>query len=281
MRLFRYGVPKPIVRISFAIGWPIIILGKKLSGLPVLERIINPFFSPAYNQLTAVPIRNIAVGEKIPEPENIVMPIKIVERLLKESSYIFIHDYCICRVHMGIQDHTRDIGCITLGKAATMIHPSNGHMATVEEAIAHVRKAAKAGLVANIAHVWIDPVGYAVPNFRKMVFICFCAEKACLYTDHLKRRCSNLDRAYKRLPGIRTNVDAERCTGCGICEDKCFVAAIKMVDGKAVISHACKACGRCVEYCPYQAISIHMDDEDKVFDHLMKRIGRVADIKSA
>jgi len=281
MKLFRYGFPKPIVRISFAISWPIIILGKKLSGLPVLERIINPLFSPPYNQLTAVPIRNIAVGENIPEPENIVMPIKIVERLLKETPYIFIHDYCICRVHMGITDYTRGIGCITLGKAATMIHPSNGHMATAEEAIAHVRKAAKAGLVANIAHIWVDPLGYAVPTFRKMVFICFCAENACLYTDHLKRRCSNLDRAYKRLPGIRTEVDAERCTGCGICEDKCFVAAIKMVDGKAVIGQACKTCGRCVNYCPCQAISLHMDDEDVVFDHLMERIGQVADIKSA
>ena len=280
-KLFRYGFPRPIVRLSFAISWPIIILGKKLSGLPALEWIINPLFSLPHSQLTAVPIRNIAVDESIPETENMVMPITLVERLLKESPYIFIHDHCVCRVHMGITDCTRDIGCITIGKAATKIHPSNGHMATVEGGIAHVRKAAKAGLVANIAHVWIDPVGFAVPTFRKMFFICFCAENACLYTDHLKRHCSSFDKAYKRLPGIRTEVDVQRCTGCGICEDKCFVAAIRMVDGKAVIGQTCKACGRCVNYCPSQAIAIHMDDEDAVFDNLMKRIGQVADIKSA
>jgi len=269
------GYPKGIVRLGFKLGWPIMNLGKKLNGLPVFKGFINPFFAHPHNQLTAIPIHTLAVDEET-RTGNMVLPIKVVERLLERAAHIMILDECHCRSHMGKEP--KNIGCIVLGKAVLSFHPSNGRLVRVGEAQAHVKKAAEAGLVANIAHVWIDPVGFGVMNFGQMVFICFCGHDACLYTDYLKQRCPNLEKAYVRLPGLHTEIDLEKCDGCALCAEQCFVAAITMESDKAVITEACKACGRCISQCPRGAIRLHMDGEEKVFQQLLERVSAVADI---
>ena len=59
------GFPKTLVHLGFRLSAPIIRLGKRLSGKPVIGRIINPVFTPRHNQLTAVPIQTIAVNEDV------------------------------------------------------------------------------------------------------------------------------------------------------------------------------------------------------------------------
>lgn len=275
MNIFRYGFNKPFVKISVWLSWPIIIAGKKLSSYPVLKWIINPFFAYPYNEVTAIPIHI-----EVPQPDNVVLPRKVVEEIIKRSSHIFIFDECICRSRMNCQNYPIDIGCMALGRAVKRIHPSHGHPATAEEAIDHVGRAADAGLIANVAHTWIDPVAFGLPNFNKLMFICFCDDCCCLYRTHMKKRGPNLDRAYKKLPGISIEIDEEKCNGCGICEDRCFVAAIKMIGGKASIGESCKGCGRCVECCPEGALSLKMDNLDELVDQIMTRISGVADIIS-
>jgi Fe-S-cluster-containing hydrogenase component 2 len=51
-------------------------------------------------------------------------------------------------------------------------------------------------------------------------------------------------------------VDVEKCTGCESCVGECPVEAIKMADGKAVISSDCVDCGACVGCCPVEAIAM-------------------------
>jgi len=50
-------------------------------------------------------------------------------------------------------------------------------------------------------------------------------------------------------------VDKEKCTGCGICVEKCPVDTISMEDEKAKINmDECIHCGVCHDVCPQQAV---------------------------
>jgi len=64
-----------------------------------------------------------------------------------------------------------------------------------------------------------------------------------------------------KLDGISIEV-SEDCTGCGTCAEQCFISAIEVVDGKAIIGEYCRACGRCATVCPDQAIRVSIDDPD-------------------
>ena len=167
---------------------------------------------------------------------------------------------------------------MALGEASLRIHPSHGHIATKEEAMEHIKKAAMEGLVANVAHVWIDPGAFWSVPFNKLMFICFCDDCCCLYRTHMKKRGENLNKAYKKLPGVNVVINGDACNGCGRCSDACFAAAMHIKDGKAVVSNDYKGCGRCIHICPQNAITIYFDDKDKLVSTLIQRIVNVADI---
>ena len=52
-------------------------------------------------------------------------------------------------------------------------------------------------------------------------------------------------------------VDAEECTGCETCLDRCQMEAIDIVEEKAVINlKRCIGCGLCVSTCPTDAMHL-------------------------
>jgi ferredoxin len=71
----------------------------------------------------------------------------------------------------------------------------------------------------------------------------------------------SIGRKITKMPSVTVSV-TEDCVGCGLCaEGVCFVDAIRMEDGLAVIGDACRGCGRCVETCPAEAIELSLDQE--------------------
>lgn len=57
------------------------------------------------------------------------------------------------------------------------------------------------------------------------------------------------------------HIDIETCIGCGLCEENCSFAAIKVADGVAVVGENCTLCGTCVDVCEVGALS--MDKVEK------------------
>lgn len=271
--LFKHGPNRWMVRLSVALSWPLMQAAKRLSNVPLLKWIINPFFAYPHNEVTAIPI-----NAEVAMPASAAVPSRILEELLRRSSDIFVLDECICRGLLSCTNHPKSIGCMALGPAARRMHPSHGRFVSVEEGMAHVRRAAGAGLVASVAHTWIDPVAFWTVPFSRLMFICFCDDCCCLYRTHMKHRGPNLDRAYKKLPGISVAVDCQKCNGCGICAERCFIGEMRIVAGTAVVPESCKGCGRCVEICPRGALRLKLDDMDTLVSRMMERIGAVADI---
>ena len=63
------------------------------------------------------------------------------------------------------------------------------------------------------------------------------------------------------LPGVATLVDADRCMGCGRCEQVCFLGAVAVREGVAAIdAEKCVACGRCAAVCPAGAVGVTAPD---------------------
>ncbi len=269
IRGYRRGLTLFLVRMSL----PIIKWGKKLSGVPVLKWIIAPFFRYPHNEVTAVPI-NVAVAT----PKSAAVPRRLLERMLVEIEDIFLLEKCICRSLHPVAGFPSDVGCIALGPAARMIHPSHGKFISPSEASAHVQRASEAGLVASVAHTWIDAVGFGIRPFSRLMFLCFCDDSSCIFRSHMKKRGANLNSAYKKLPGVSLTVKPDLCNGCGLCVDKCFAAEMRLEKGVAAMGSDCKACGRCVEICPTSAISIHFEDEERLFRSLVERVRAVADV---
>lgn len=59
--------------------------------------------------------------------------------------------------------------------------------------------------------------------------------------------------------------DPERCNGCEICEERCQMDAITMVDDKSVVNlERCIGCGNCVATCPTEAMELHKREREKV-----------------
>jgi len=79
------------------------------------------------------------------------------------------------------------------------------------------------------------------------------------------------------MPGVHIEV-TEDCTGCGLCaQDVCFIDAIHLENGRAVIEEDCRGCGNCVEICPQGAIRVVIDHEDYI-DNAIQRLSKAVDV---
>lgn len=67
-------------------------------------------------------------------------------------------------------------------------------------------------------------------------------------------------------------VDKDECIGCGICIEKCPVAAIAMENEKAVIyMEKCIHCGTCHDVCPQEAVK---HDGDKTPEDIKANVAK-------
>lgn len=88
-----------------------------------------------------------------------------------------------------------------------------------------------------------------------------------------------IGRKITKMSGVEVGV-TDACVGCGTCVDEkvCFVNAISLINGKAVISAECRGCGRCVDVCPNNAIELTIDNPEFISDSI-ERVSSVVDVE--
>ncbi|MFH1179694.1 MAG: 4Fe-4S binding protein [Candidatus Bathyarchaeota archaeon] len=231
----------------------------KLSQIPVLGSVIDWMFFDN-DDMVYLPKDNVVieVNQEIPFT-NTVLPSQIVHRFIDEAKTHFLMNFCICRDSNKCQDYPIELGCLFMGEAATKIDPRLGRLVSPDEAHMHIIKAGEAGLVHLIGRNKLDAVWLDTGPDEKLMTVCNCCPCCCLW-KMLPDLGSHISGKITRMEGVEVTV-TYGCVGCGTCVDVCFIDAIKLIDGKAVISGECRGCGRCVEACPQKAITITIDPQ--------------------
>jgi NAD-dependent dihydropyrimidine dehydrogenase PreA subunit len=248
----------------------------KLTHYPIIRKILDKMLFDKTN-LTILPKDNIVeitLNKKIEPLESIVVPSKVVEYFINKSNYHFIMDFCLCKEAMQCKNYPIELGCLFMGDAARKIPNELGKLVTKKEALAHVEKCRKAGLLHLIGRDKIDQTWLGVGTKLPLITVCNCCNCCCLWKmqSHLDAKLSS---KVKGMPGVKI-VSYKKCTGCGTCtEGICFVNNIKLKDGLVDIGNNCLACGRCVEICPNNAIELIIEDDDfinKTIERISKAV---------
>jgi formate hydrogenlyase subunit 6/NADH:ubiquinone oxidoreductase subunit I len=99
---------------------------------------------------------------------------------------------------------------------------------------------------------------------------------------NLFRKPVTVDESYGFLPDTYRGLprrDADRCTGCGACYERCSSGATKMtdIDDRRTVSvdgYNCIYCGRCADVCPEKALTLNFEGKEAPKDdqELLARI---------
>ena len=249
----------------------------KLSKWPLVGDLMERWLAQGDDLIYLPRNQVIPVNQAIDPPGSTVLPSQVVDHFIEKANYHWIMNFCICRDSEECQDYPRDLGCLFLGEAVLDINPKLGRRVTKEEASDHARRCREAGLVHLIGRNKLDMVWLGVGPGEKLLTICNCCPCCCLWRV-LPDVTPGISDRVARMPGVTVHVATDRCVGCGTCtQDVCFVKAIQLLDGHAVIHEACRGCGRCVSFCPEGAIEVTVDNDEFVSD-VIQRISSLVDV---
>ncbi|MFX1338232.1 MAG: ATP-binding protein [Promethearchaeota archaeon] len=216
------------------------------------EAFMDEFTRTKINQLRTIPVRqSISSEHSISTYDNVRA---IIEDESITKGLIAIMD-CVCRKSKDILGEPCKLSdiretCMTLGRGAQIsLDKGWSRQLTKEEALTLVDKFEEAGFI-------VQPDNTQVP-----FFICNCCGCCCELTSHIKR----FDKPIEYISSnFYAEVDSEICTGCGVCETRCLMDAVTIMNEiSSVKRDHCIGCGLCVSACPAEAITLHKKEHEK------------------
>ncbi|MGD8634234.1 MAG: 4Fe-4S binding protein [Anaerolineales bacterium] len=242
---------------------------------PVGRLIKHLFFEG--DELSYLPTNlSIPVGESPSNSGDFVVPEQVIDYFIQKAGFLWVMDECICRSASECKTYPIDLGCLFMGEATLDINPRLGRPVTKDEARTHIERASQEGLVHLIGRNKIDTVWLGVGPGHKLLTVCSCCPCCCLWRMHPHLN-PGIQATLHRMPGLWVTVSGA-CSGCELCLDEvCFVSAIEMDSGRALIGEACLGCGRCVSICPEDAITFQIEDSNFI-QSTIDRISPLVDV---
>ena len=162
---------------------------------------------------------------------------------------------CICRKKndiIGKSCEKTDLreSCFSFRSAGTAyLKRGIGRIITKEEALEIIEQAEREGLVLQAG------------NSQRPASLCTCCGCCCNLLVNEKK----FDAPAQFFgSNYYVQVDEDLCTGCGVCEKRCQMDAIEIIDDLSNINlDRCIGCGVCVPTCPEEAIEL-IEKEEKM-----------------
>ena len=195
-----------------------------------------------------------------PDKSERIVPYQYANKIiLKEPEFIAVMD-CPCRKARGDAGCRPLDVCMAVGRTTAQFWLEHGqrfnaHKITQEEALQRLKDARDRG---NITTAF-----FKVATGGRTGVICSCCTCCCgaLEGERISDKLKGGRRISMIVPSSYVpQVDAAKCVACGKCVDTCFFEAISLDDGTIIQSEtACRGCGLCVEKCPSGARSLRHD----------------------
>ena len=219
---------------------------------------VDQYFEEAYmdemNKTKIPQLRTIPIEREI-GIERDVASYDDFRHYLETCGEPIVLNECICRKKndiIGKSCEKTDLreSCFSF-RAAGMayINRGLGRIITKEEALEIIEQAEREGLVLQAG------------NSQRPISLCTCCGCCCNLLVNEKR----FD-APAQFFGSNyfAQVDEELCSGCGVCEERCQMDAIDIIDDISNINlDRCIGCGVCVPTCPEDAIEL-VEKEEKM-----------------
>ncbi len=215
---------------------------------PNLAEYMTGEFGKAYAGTKLSQMRTIPVEKSI-NVEQHVTTYDHIREIINSTDGPIIVAPCMCREGarrrgQPYQKTKRQETCMAFGDWARHFIKLGSREITRAEALEIMRQNEADGLV-------LQPT-----NYQKVDFVCSCC--GC---------CCGVLRIQKAMPKPAANwahnfyaeVDADKCTGCGTCVERCQVSAVKVDEQKGVATinlDRCIGCGNCVASCPSEAMRL-------------------------
>jgi len=219
---------------------------------------VDQYFEEAYTgelNATKIPqLRTIPIEREIGIPRDIAN-YDDFRNFLDNCGEPIVLNECICRKKndiIGKSCEKTDLreSCFSFRSIGMeYIKRGLGRIITKEEALEIIEQAEREGLVLQAG------------NSQRPLSLCTCCGCCCNLLVNEKR----ID-APAQFFGSNyfARVDTELCSGCGVCETRCQMDAIDIIDDKSVINlDRCIGCGVCVPTCPEEAMDL-IEKEEKM-----------------
>lgn len=201
--------------------------------------------------------------------DSMLLPYQKIEESIRAARKIAVTE-CVCRKEAIFLEETCDHpieNCLSFGAAAEYyIESGLGREITADEAIKILKEADESGLV------------HAGANSKHLTNICNCCPCCCAGLKALTQKGSYRERHFN--PIFEPAIDADACTACEVCVERCPVDAISVEDIARVDRDKCLGCGLCAGPCPVEAISMFVrEDVQHPFNSVTELGGAVIEAK--
>ena len=190
--------------------------------------------------------RVVAIQEEV-ENDPRVLTYEMVDTLIDEAEVVGL-SHCACRTAFAHCDGPLE-ACMLFDDTCTyLVDRGYARYITKDEMKKLLREFDEKGLVHNVNN-----------SQDKLQFICNCCSCCCGFLRVTREVKAPY---FLATSGFMARLDEELCTGCAVCEDRCPMDAIEMVDELPVIDQdRCIGCALCVTGCDTGAMEMKRREE--------------------